>query len=165
MNKKIIGAVVAAIIISAGFLVYYEFVDNGGNVNVKVADAPVGASAVFITFNNVYVHSTSSGWHNFSVSSRTINILNLTTTNAALFSSISLKAGMYTGIELGIVNVTVVMGGSRLNFTSSNGYVDIHTPFNVSAHTTTNLVIEFNLTQDLNMVSEMFTPTASMVVS
>ena len=165
MNSKLIGVIIAVIVIAAAVLVYYQFVDNGGNVNVEVADAPVGASAVYITFNNVYVHGTSTGWQNFSVASKTIDILNLTASNASLFGSISLKAGTYTQIKLGIVNVTVVMSGQKITFTSSNGYVDINTPFTVSAHSTTSLVIEFNLTQDLNMVAKTFTPSASMVVS
>lgn len=165
MNSKILGIIVAVIVIAAGVLIYYEFFDNGGSVNVKVADAPVGASAVYITFKDVYVHSNSSGWQNFTVASKTIDILNLTTTNASLFGSISLKAGTYTMIKLAIVNVTVVMGGQHVNFTSANGYVDIVTPFTVSAHSTTNLIIEFNLTQDLNLMAKTFTPTASMTSS
>ena len=100
MNSKILGIIVAVIVIAAGVLIYYEFFDNGGSVNVKVADAPVGASAVYITFKDVYVHSNSSGWQNFTVASKTIDILNLTTTNASLFGSISLKAGTYTMIKL-----------------------------------------------------------------
>ncbi|MCL5731158.1 MAG: DUF4382 domain-containing protein [Candidatus Thermoplasmatota archaeon] len=166
MKKQLIAGIIAIIVIAAGFLLYYEFIDNTGSVNVKVADAPNGnVSAVYITFDAVYMHSGTAGWKNYSIGSKTVNILHLTTTNASLLSSINIPPGKYTMIRLAIVNVTVKIGMLSFAFTSSNGYVDIVAPFTVTAHASTTLVIDFNLTQDLNMQSQIFTPTASMVVN
>lgn len=166
MKKQVIAGIVAIMIIAAGFLVYYEFIDNTGSVHVEVADAPSGnVSAVYITFDAVYMHSTTAGWKNFSIGAKTVNILHLSISNASLLSSVNIAPGKYTMIRLAIVNVTVKISGFSFAFTPSNGYVDIVSPFTVSAHSTTTLVIDFNLTQDLNIRSQVFTPTASMVVN
>ena len=85
---KTIGAVIIVLIIliagGAYFgYTYYENSHNTGHMAISVADAPMpGVSGVYITFSAVGIHSNTSGWVNYSVSTHTVDILNLTATNA-----------------------------------------------------------------------------------
>lgn len=171
MKGKYIAAIVAVIIIAAGLtgLVYYQASQaaaNDGHVAMKVADAPnLGVSGVFITFSKVSLHSNVSGWTNYSVKSTTIDILGLTTTNASLLTNITLKAGTYTMIRLYITNVSVDLLRVSINFTLNAPFAFINHPFKVAAHGDVNMVIDFNLTQDLNINSKVFTPNVGVVVN
>lgn len=171
MESKYITAIVAVIIIAAGLtgLVYYQAsqaATTNGHVAMKVADAPNSSvSGVFITFSDVSLHNNASGWTNYSVKSTTVNILGLTATNASLLTNITLSAGTYTMIRLYITNVTVDMLGANITFSLKAPFAFINHPFKVSAHGNLNVVIEFNLTQDLNLTSNVFTPNVGVVVS
>ncbi|EQB68438.1 DUF4382 domain-containing protein [Cuniculiplasma divulgatum] len=171
MEKKYIAAIVAVIIIAAGLtgLVYYqasEAAANDGHVAMKVADSPnLGVSGVFMTFSKVSLHSNVSGWTNYSVKSQTIDILGLTTTNASLLTNITLKAGTYTMIRLYITNVSVDILGLSVNFTLHAPFAFINHPFKVSAHGNMNVIIDFNLTQDLSLNAKVFTPNVGVVVN
>ena len=171
MKGKYIAAIVAVIMIAGGLagLVYYQAsqaASADGHVAMKVADAPNGSvSGVFITFSDVSLHNNASGWTNYSVKSTTVNILGLTASNASLLTNITLSAGTYTMIRLYITNVTVNMLGINATFTLHAPFAFINHPFKVSAHGNLNVIIEFNLTQDLNLTSKVFTPNVGVVVS
>lgn len=167
MKSKAIIGIVAVVIIAAGVggYLYYNNTSTTGHMAVSVADAPVmsGVGAVYISFSAVELHSNTSGWTNYSVPSTTINILGLTTTNASLLTNITLHSGTYTTIRLFINSVTVEILGANISFTMASKFAFINHPFTVSAHSTTGIIIDFNLNQDLNLNSRMFTPSVGFV--
>ena len=164
--KSVIAAVIVVVLVAAGVGGYflYNSMQSNGNIAISVADANTlqQVDAVYITFGSVALHSNggnnSSGWMNYSVLTKTVNILGLTTSNASLLSNITLHAGKYTMIRLYITNVTVNILGVNYTFTLSAPYAFINRPFTVSAHSTTNVIIDFNLNSDLNLNSKIFTP-------
>ncbi|MHB8359621.1 MAG: DUF4382 domain-containing protein [Thermoplasmataceae archaeon] len=167
MKSKAIIGIVAVVIIAAGVggYLYYTNTITTGHMAVSVADAPVmsGVGAVYISFSAVELHSNTSGWTNYSVPSTTINILGLTTTNASLLTNITLHSGTYTTIRLFINSITVEILGANISFTMASKFAFINHPFTVSAHSTTGIIIDFNLNQDLNLNSRMFTPSVGFV--
>ncbi|MHB1470047.1 MAG: DUF4382 domain-containing protein [Thermoplasmataceae archaeon] len=167
MKSKAIIGIVAVVIIAAGVggYLYYNNTSTTGHMAVSVADAPVmsGVGAVYISFSAVELHSNTSGWTNYSVPSTTINILGLTTTNASLLTNITLHSGTYTTIRLFINSITVEILGANISFTMASKFAFINHPFTVSAHSTTGIIIDFNLNQDLNLNSRMFTPSVGFV--
>ena len=167
MKSKAIIGIVAVVIIAAGVggYLYYNNTSTTGHMAVSVADAPVmsGVGAVYISFSAVELHSNTSGWTNYSVPSTTINILGLTTTNASLLTNITLHSGTYTTIRLFINSITVEILGANISFTMASKFAFINHPFTVSAHSTTEIIIDFNLNQDLNLNSRMFTPSVGFV--
>lgn len=166
-KSKIIISVIVVIALIAGGFTYLNYSNsNTGKVSVYAEDAPIfNVSAVYITFTNVSLHNTSSGWHTYTLTTTTVNILGLTTTNASLLSSFSIKAGNYTMIRLYITSINVKIAGLNVSFTLASPDAFINHPFSVSAHSTTGLDIEFNLSQDLNINSRMFAPSIGVVVS
>lgn len=167
-SKAVIGIVIVVILAAGigGFL-YYRNTAQDGHMAVSVADAPVlsGVTGVYISFNAVELHSNTSGWTNYTVPSTTINILGLTATNASLLTNITLHSGTYTTIRLFINSVTVEVLGVNVTFTLASKFAFINHPFTVSAHSTTGIVIDFNLNKDLNLNSKIFTPSVGFVVN
>ncbi|MHB1708549.1 MAG: DUF4382 domain-containing protein [Thermoplasmataceae archaeon] len=158
-------AVVASVIVIVAALVgtyYYLGYEGNGTVNVSVADTSIaGVSAVNLTFSEIAVHGNVTGWTNISTT-KTIDILNVTAANAILLGSMSLKAQKYTQIRLELTKVTVVLFGVSMNANlSGNNFAVITQPFTVSAHGTTDVVIDFNLSSSLHisgLASVTFTP-------
>ena len=169
MKNKIIIAIVIVVVIAAGIggFLYYNSTASNGHMAISVADDPAlsGVGAVYISFSSVELHSNTSGWVNYSVPSTTINILGLTTTNASLLTNITLHSGKYTMIRLFIKNVTVDVLGVNVSFTLASHFAFINHPFNVAAHSTTGIVIDFSLNQNLNLNSKVFTPNVGFVVT
>ena len=163
-------AVVAAVIVIVAALVgtyYYLGYEGNGTVNVSVADTSIaGVSAVNLTFSEIAIHSNATGWTNISTT-KTIDILNVTSANAILLGSMSLKAQKYTQIRLELTKVTVVLFGVNVTATlSRNGFAVINQPFTVSAHGTTDMVIDFDLrtsVQIMGPTSITFTPNIGSV--
>jgi hypothetical protein len=166
-RSKIIISVIVVIALIAGGFTYLNYSNsNTGKVNVYVEDAPIlNVSAVYITFANFSLHNTSSGWSTHNVTTTTINIFNVTSANATLLTTLDIKAGNYTMIRLYLTSVSVEIAGVSVSFTLASHDAFINHPFTVSAHSTTNLNIEFNLSQDLNINSRIFTPNIGVVVS
>lgn len=103
------------------------------------------------------LHSNTSGWQNYTID-KTVNIYGLTTSNASLLTNISLHAGKYTMIRLYISKVNVIFSGTNETFSMSAQFAFINHPFTVSPHSTTTVIIEFDLHSDLNLQSKIFTP-------
>lgn len=168
-SKAIIGTAVVVVIIAAalGGFFYYDSTASTGHMAISVADTPVlsDVGAVYISFSAVELHSNTSGWTNYTVPSTTINILGLTATNASLLTNVSLHSGTYTTIRLFIKNVTVEVLGANISFTMASNFAFINHPFTVSAKSTTGIIIDFNLNQDLNLNSKVFTPNVGFVLS
>lgn len=165
-SKLITIIVVVVALIGLGSFAYYEFFDQGGNVSLKVMDAPIsGVSAVYLTFSQVAIHGTKTGWSNYTLASKTVNIFDLTTSNASLLGSIKLTAQRYTEIRLYVENVSVVMSGVSHNMTMASNWADIIGTFSVSAHSTTTVTIAFNLNQELNVGTMVFTPVVGTTMT
>ncbi len=168
MKAISIAAIVVIIIVAAGGYFgysYYKSSQDTGNMAISIADAPIsGVSGVYITFSAVSLHSNSSGWVNYTVSTHTIDILNLTATNASLLTNITLHAATYTMIRLYITNVTVDILGVNFNFSLNAPFAFINHPFKISAHSSQDVLIDFNLNQDLNLNAKIFTPNVGFTV-
>ena len=163
-KAAIIAVIVAVIII--GSLGYYFLVPGNSTAKIEVADQPVGnVSAVFITFTNISLHGNTSGWKNYTLPSKTVNILGVTTTNASLIGTITLSPQKYTMMRIYIQNVTVVVAGIHVNLRLASSFGFINHPFNISAHSSSDIIIEFNLQSDINLSSEIFTPSIGIFVS
>ncbi len=165
-GSKIAAIVIVVIVLVTGTVAYLGYFSNTGTAKVYVQDAPISnVTAVYITFSEVALHGNKTGWANYSISSTTVNILGLTTTNASLLKSITLQAERYTMIRLYISSVNVSILGQNYTFTLSSPFAFINHTFVVSAHSSTAIHIEFNLSQDLNLNAKIFTPNIGMVVS
>ncbi|GGM77609.1 hypothetical protein GCM10007108_14680 [Thermogymnomonas acidicola] len=170
MLAALVIVVVAAV--AGGGYYYYSNVADTGHLALAAADAPPSSQVfgVYITFDAVAVHSTTSGWQNFSFAARTLNILNVTPTSVSLFTSdtvanLTLHAGNYTMIRIYITNVTVDILGSNITFRLASDFAFVNHPFTVTAGGTVMGVIEFNLNSDLNLNSRVFTPNIGFVVN
>lgn len=165
-SSKIAVIAVVLVALAAGTFTYLNYSNGQGTLNIYVQDAPTSnVSAVYITFSAVSVHGNQSGWTNYTTGNTTVNILNLTTTNASLLKSITLNAEKYTMIRLYITSVNITENGKNVTFTLHAPFAFINHPFTVSKNSATKLNIDFNLNQDLNMQSKVFTPNIGMVVS
>ncbi len=167
MKRNTLIAAVVVVIIVAVAGVYYVFNQgsNSGTLSMSVADTPIAnVSAAYLTFSQVQVHSAnSSSWETFNISTQTINVYAVSVTNPTFLSTINLGAGKYTQIRLYIQNVTVVVNGISEKFTMASQYALINHPFNISAHGTTKMTIDFSISQSLNLQSMIFTPSVGTV--
>jgi hypothetical protein len=179
MKTKYVAAVVVIILAAGiGSFAYYNETQNTGTMTLSVADAGIsGATAVYITFSNFSIHkapgngsssnasnSSNGGWTNYSVGTKTINILNLNISNASLLGKISLTAGTYTMFRFYITNVTVDFTSlGNVSFILTSHFAFVSKAIKISAHSTTNEVFDFNLAQDLNLTSNVFTPNIGSV--
>ena len=164
-SMKIVAVAVAVVAIASGGYIALTH-HNSGTLNVYVQDLPANnVSAVYITFSAVSVHGNNTGWANYSLGSRTIDILGLTASNATLLNSITLNAEKYTMIRLYISKVNVTVNGQNVTFSLKAPFAFINHPFNVSSNSSTAINFDFKINQDLNMNSRIFTPNIGYTVS
>jgi hypothetical protein len=165
MKKSIVITSIIIILLLVGVGYYYLADYNNGNMNIKVSDASItGIMAVYITFNQVAVHGNKTGWTNYSFSPQTINILGLTINNSKSIGNFSLSAQKYTMLRIYIQSVKVVTPVGNISLSLSSPFVFINHPINISAHSTTDVIIEFNLQQCINMESKVFTPYVGIFI-
>lgn len=133
---------------------------DNGTLNMAVFDAPpqYNVSAVYLSFSNISLNGVQTGWTNYTLGNRTINIFNLSAQNASLLKSLSLGPQEYTMIRLYINNVTVTVNGTNETFSLASPFAFVNHPFNVTTTGTTNVNIQFNLTSDLNLHAKILTP-------
>lgn len=132
---------------------------DNGTLNFYTYDKPSeNVSAVYLTFSNVSLHGVQTGWENYSIPNETINILNLSQSNASLLQSLSLSPQEYTMVRLYIQQVNVTLNGVNETFRLAAPFALINHPFNVSSNGTTELYIQFNLAHDINTHALIFTP-------
>ncbi len=132
---------------------------QSGFANFYVYDAPsYNVSAVYMNFSSISLHGVQTGWTNYTVSNRSINVLGLTSANASLLGNISVSVENYTMIKLYITNVTVTVNGVNETFKMASQYALVNHPFIVTANGTVNVQIQFDLNQDVNVHGRMFTP-------
>lgn len=165
MNKGLAIAVIVIILgVVAGSYAYETYGASGSSVTFKAADAPMAnISAVYITFSSVEVHANSSGWTNYSLGDKTINILGTTATNATILGKFALKSQVYTEFRIYISKVVVDIAGVNTTMHMALGYGFLNHAVDLSAHSTGSIIFEFNLNSDMNMISDMFTPSIGVV--
>ncbi len=168
VNKTVLATVVIVIIAVVVVGAYSAVTAYGhGTLKLSAADNPVngGVTDVFITFSAISLHSNSSGWTNYTLSSKTVNIFGVSLNNSSFLGSISIPAGKYTMMRVYISAVSVEIAGMNESFNLSSHSAFLNHPFTVAASSTTSLTFEFNLTQCLNMNAKVFTPYIGVVAS
>ena len=165
MKKGLAIAIVAIVVIAAvGLFVYEEVNSSGAKIEFVVADTPMAnVSAVYITFSSVEIHGNSTGWNNYSIGSKTVNILGLTASNASLLSTVTLKPQVYTMFRIFITNVTVTVDGVNATMHLPIDYGFLNHAVDIKANSTGKILFEFNLSSDMNMVSMTFQPNIGIV--
>lgn len=165
-SAKLAAIVIAVLAIGVGsYYAYTQYYQANGTLNLYVQDAPTNVSAVYITFANVSVHGNQTGWANYTLGSKTVNILGLTTSNASLLKGISLSPQKYTMIRLYIQKVVVTIAGTNVTFNMSSNFAFINHPFTVKSGSNTTVHMAFNLNSDLNTHSKKFTPNIGSTFS
>ncbi len=158
MKAKVIGAIIAVVLIAGGGVYYFGFYNTGGTLRVNVTDPmPVGWSAVYVNISSVSIHNSTGGGSNaytktFSTPV-TINLANAT--NQSLFlTSLSLPAGHYQMIRLTITGAYGVFNGADTPQTYKlslvNGTVDIAGQFTITKGSTTTVTLDFNSAQAIH---------------
>lgn len=156
---KFVALIVVVLALVPVTLAYIDNAPNTGTLKLYVHDAPTeDASAVYITFSSVSIHSNSTGWTNYTVSSQTMNILGISAANATLLKSVSLAEGQYTMIRIYISQVSVMINGVNTTFRLSSPFAFVNGVFTVNKLETTSISVDFILDQSLNDHSRMFTP-------
>lgn len=138
-----------------------------GTLNVFVTDTPpadVNWSHVYVTFTLIQVHranaSQESGWHNITVTQRTVDLLSVKTTSALLGSS-SLPAGMYTQLRIVVEKSWgVTTTGAMFNFTVPSGDLRVTHPFQVTKGQEAGVTLDIDLSHSIHLTSNgyLFTP-------
>lgn len=184
-SKKLMAVIVAIVIIAviAGGSYYAYHYETTGTMKVSAADTPTNLSGVMdvnVTFSAIALHSVnassnSTGWTNYSLHDKTVNILNLTASNAAFLSNLSVHAGSYNLMKIYIKNVTIHINTSIIGIFGANATVSLNLahdfalvvlvhPVTVSAHSTTSIVTDFNLADNIHLSSHTFNMSATVDV-
>ncbi len=168
VSKTTLAAIVVVVVVIVGVGAYAAFTTYGhGTLSLSAADVPVNSNvtAVYITFSGISLHSTSSGWTNYTIPTKTVNIYGVTLNNSSFLGSLSIPAGNYTMIRVYVSAVSVDVAGTNESFTLASQSAFLNHPFTVKGLSTTHLTFEFNLNQCLNLNSKVFTPYIGMVVT
>jgi len=166
MRNKILTYIVAVLLIALGIYGIYGYFStmNNGSLSIYVSDSPNNmVSAVYITFSSIEIHGNQSGWMNYTIGQRTLNIFGTSVNNSVLLGNISLQPGKYTMIRLYITSVVVNIGGNNVTFNLSSNFVFINHPFTIQPHENFKFIVEFKLNECLNMQSRVFTPYIGVI--
>lgn len=138
-----------------------------GTANFYVYDAPpsYNVTAVYMNFSSISLHGVQTGWTNYSVTNKSIDIFNRSAVNASLLNSLNISAQKYTMIRLYVQNVTATVNGVNETFKIASPFAFINHPFNVTVNGKLSIKIQFDLTTDLNLNGRVFTPLIGTSVS
>ncbi len=181
LMSVIVIVIIVAVVAGGGYYAYHY--ETTGTLKVSAADTPpsiTGILDVNVTFSAIALHSdkassNSTGWTNYSLHDKTVNIMDINASNAAFLSNLSVHAGSYNMMKIYIKSVSVYIKGGYLNFSSSTSMslhlahafavvVFVH-PLIVSAHATTSMVTDFNLSNNIQMSSHTFNMSASVIIN
>ncbi len=156
---KIIAAIIVIVMI-AGIGYYGYHYETTGKLNVNAADIELSNvttpdashGGLYVTFSAIALHSkgasNSTGWTNYSLHDKTVNVFDLSPSNASFLSNLSVHAGTYNMVKIYIKSISVNI--SILGFTG-NTTLTLSAPFalvihtvTVSAHSTTSMIIDIN---------------------
>ena len=174
LMSVIVIVIIVAVVAGGGYYAYHY--ETTGKLKVSAADAPLNLTGVLdvnVTFSAIALHSdkassNSTGWTNYSLHDKTVNIMNLNASNAAFLSNLSVYAGSYNMMKIYIKNVSIDMlniGSITLHLSHAFALVIFVHPLTVAAHTTTSMVTDFNLSSDMHLSSKTFTMSASVVIN
>ena len=126
-----------------------------GSTVFSVSDSPslYNISALFITVDNLSVHSTSTGkWYNVKIQTSTFNLVALKNISA-IMSGTKLQAGQYNEIALNISNVIAMVNGTKESVLLPSGRLRIFGDFNISNSTNSSqwLNLDFDLEHSLHV--------------
>lgn len=172
MNSSVKAAVVIVAVLAVVAGAFYEVgvkqnlgdklvaPQNSGNLNVYVYDAPAAGNvtAVYMTFSVVSLYVNFQGWTNYTLAKHTIEISNLTSTNALLLQNLSLAPQQYSAVGLYVTNVSATINGTDKPFKLASTDIFVSHQFAVITNKTTDVSIQFDLISDLNLDSLVFTP-------
>ena len=151
MKGKVIGAIIAVVLIAGGGVYYFGFYNTGGTLNVNVTDPlPAGWSSVYVNISSVSIHNSTgggSGAYTKTFSTPvTMNLAKAASTSLFL-TSLSLPPGHYQMIRVVITGAYGVYNNSgkpqTYTFTLVNGTVDIAGQFTISKGATTSVTLDF----------------------
>lgn len=173
-GTKVAWAVAIAFIVVVGAFGIYLANSNStstGKVSIMVKDLPDDWMHVNVTFSEVSIHQASdgnsSGWHNLTFASQTIDLASLVNISELLASG-NVGTGKYTQIRIVVESVVgIMMDGSMVNFTVPSGELKTTHPFNVTAGQTTTLTVDIDLSHSIvhNASGWMFKPVLGSVTS
>jgi hypothetical protein len=135
---------------------------NGGSSTlfVRVTDArpaiPAGTEAVFITFEEFFVHREGGDWVSLELvnSPYAINLLELHSGKTSqLVKPAKLKAGKYDRIRASVSSVAVLNGGVFYSVPLSPGSLSIEREFlfKLEGDKTLDITVDFDLSQSLSI--------------
>lgn len=175
MKGRVIGAILAVVLIAAGGVYYFGFYSAGGTLNVRVSDPmPPGWSSVYVNISSVSIHNSTSGGHVFTKSFSTPIMVNLSsaTSSSIFLTGLKLPAGHYQMISLVITGAygTYDNAGKlqTYRFTLVNSTVKISGQFAISNGATTTETLDFNSAQAIHGTTTTgftMTPVVSMIAS
>ncbi|KPV47502.1 hypothetical protein SE19_00780 [Acidiplasma aeolicum] len=172
--KKIIA--VAIIIIVIGGIAYYGYdYETHGTLRLEAADSGIslsGATGVYITFSAIALHydkasSNSTGWYNYSLHDKTVNIFDVVLSNATFLSNITVHSGTFNMIKIYISKVTIDILGKNITLKLAHSFALVINTLSVSHAGTTTAIMEFNLTDNIHLSSStagVFNMSASVIV-
>ncbi len=169
MQRKYTISIIALIVVVLILVPSYIYISNynDGVIKFSAADSPIteGISGVYITFSQIEMHSNNSGWLDFSIPQTTINIFNFTINNPAFIASLNIPSGRYTMMRVYIKSVSVDLMGNNITLNLSSHWGFVNHPLVILAHSTSNVVLEFNLNECININSKIFTPYIGVFIS
>ncbi len=158
MKGKVIGAIIAVVLIAGGGIYYFGFYNTGGTLKINVTDPiPVGWSSVYVNISSVSIHNSTGGGSNAYTKTFsnpvTINLADATSSSLFL-TSLSLPPGHYQMIRLVIAGAYGVFNNvdkpKTYTFTLVNGTVDISGQFTIIKGATTTVTLDFNSAQAIH---------------
>ena len=160
--------VILTVVFFLGCRVSFFVASNGGSSTlfVRVTDArpalPSGTEAVFITFEEFYVHLEGGDWISLELvdSPYAIDLLELHSGKTSqLVKPAKLEAGNYDGIRATVSSVAVLSGGVFYSVALPPGSLSIDKEFlfRLERGRTLDLTIDFDLSQSLS-VSKALAP-------
>ena len=174
LMSVIVIVIIVAVVAGGGYYAYHY--ETTGTLKVSAADTPpslTGVLDVNVTFSAIALHSdkassNSTGWTNYSLHDKTVNIMDINASDAAFLSNLSVHAGTYNMMKIYIKSVSVgILGIGSVSFHLAHAFavvVFVH-PLVVSAHATTSMVTDFNLSNNIQMSSHTFNMSASVIIN
>ncbi|MEM0139157.1 MAG: DUF4382 domain-containing protein [Ferroplasma sp.] len=170
-GKKLLSIIVVIVIIAvvAGGGYYAYHYETTGKLKVSAADTPgsFNGTGIYLTFSAIALHSASAksnstGWTNYSLHDKTVNILDLSASNATFLSNISIHAASYNEMKIYIKNVSIVVGGLSITLSLEHPFSFVVHTVTISAHSTTSIVLDYGVsdvkgTSSFNMDATVIT--------
>jgi hypothetical protein len=123
------------------------------HVAIGASKADIGDFASLnVTFDKVRIHTagnntTESNWTEKALNNVTVDLTNLTSTNATIVSNLSLAAGNYSKIELFVSKVVGIVSGVEVEVFVPSGKLKIVGDFEVKTNASASFVFDIHVVQ------------------